>query len=286
VSFRFCQDFFDFPSNNWQNGRAFYFLVFVIMITASQVNDLRQMTGAGMMACKNALVEANGDTDLAIEILRKKGESKAVEKSDRETKEGSVFVYIKGNMGVMLGVECETDFVARNEKFQALGNTLAEKALEMEESAFRTWAEGEVKALVATIGENMSLGKILKIEAPVIGSYVHTNKKVASLVGAEGSVEVANDVAMQATAMNPKVFNPEDIAEEIIAKEREIWTEQLKTEKKPENIIQNILIGKERKFREESALLTQAFVKDSDINVKTYAEKNATKLLSFIRLAI
>lgn len=256
-------------------------------ITAAQVNELRQMTGAGMMECKTALTEANGDMDEAVTVLRKRGTAKAAKKADRETPEGMAFIEkISGKASLVL-LGCETDFVARNDKFQEFGKELAKKALQA--GAEATQAEGDEKILelVGVIGENMKVRGVRVIDAPVIGSYIHSNGKIGVLVGLSGANEVvAADIAMHAAAMNPLVLSPANVTDELVAKEKEIWAEQLKNEGKPENIIANIMMGKEKKFREESALIAQPFVKNPSQTVAAYAKEHGAEVVAFARLAI
>lgn len=253
-------------------------------ISAKAVMDLRNKTGVSMMAVKKALVEAGGDEDKAIEILRKRGETKSSEKADRAASEGVVAMAIKGNKACLSSVHCETDFVARNEDFVKLAQTIADRFLEKGDAA---QAENEKAAqdAVNTLGENIQLGQHVMIEAPVIGGYIHTNRKIGVLVGlSHGTEEKARDVAMHAAAMSPAVKHPHDISMEMVTKEREIWVEQLKAEGKPENIVENILKGKEKKFREEGALSSQVFVKDNSITVGQYLD--GSELVEYVRLKI
>ncbi|MFH0837668.1 MAG: translation elongation factor Ts, partial [Patescibacteria group bacterium] len=231
-------------------------------ITASQVNDLRQRTGISMMACKKALEEAGGDEEKAIEILRKKGAAKAAEKADRAMREGIIVIKTKNNTAVIVKFSCETDFVAKNEEFKAIANKAAETALKKGVEDARKEAEPAIKALFAKLGENMAI-EVDSIKGDGIGEYLHTNGKVGAIVNlASKDAEKARDIAMHITAMNPEVISPEDLPEDVVVKEREIWTEQLKNEGKPAAIIGRILEGKEKKFREEAALIKQSFVKD------------------------
>ena len=257
------------------------------MITAAQVNELRKLTGAGMMDCKKALVESEGNMEEAIVVLRKKGAAKASSKSERETSEGSAFIFSEGNKAAIVLISCETDFVARNDKFIALGEELAKKAIQSDKDS--TLSDGNTQAteLAGVIGENIKVLDIQIIEAGTIGKYIHSNKKIGVLVALEGgNKEIATDIAMHVAAMNPKVLSPNEISEELVNKEKEIWIDQLKNEGKPENIIENILKGKEKKFREESALNKQAFVKDNKKTIEEFAKENGATVVSFIRLSI
>ena len=253
-------------------------------ITAAQVNELRQRTGIGMMACKKALEEAGGDEERAIDILRKKGAAKAAEKADRETKEGIVLVKVEGDKAAIIKLSCETDFVAKNEEFVAIANKAVETALSKDVDAAKTDAEPAMKELFAKLGENMGI-EVDVIEGEGIGEYVHTNGKVGTIVNLTSKdADKARDIAMHITAMNPTVIKPEDLPEDVVVKEREIWSDQLKNEGKPEEIIGKIMEGKERKFREEAALIKQTFVKDGEKTVEQYLEDNS--VTGFVRMAI
>jgi len=253
-------------------------------ITASQVNELRQRTGISMMQCKKALEETNGDEEKAIELLRKKGADKAAEKSDRQMKEGIILSKVEGNKAVIVTQYCETDFVAKNEDFRAIAEKAAETALKDGIESAKTEAEPALKDLFTKLGENMSI-EVDVLEGEGLGEYVHTNSKVGTIVNlAKPDSEKARDVAMHITAMNPNVVSPDDLPEDVVIKEREIWTEQLKTEGKPAEIMDKILMGKERKFREESALLKQSFVKDGEKTIEEYLEDNTVE--TFVRKSI
>ncbi len=253
-------------------------------ITASQVNELRQKTGISMMQCKKALEEADGDQEKAIAILRKKGADKAAEKADRQMREGIILTKVEKDKAAIVTQYCETDFVAKNEEFRAIAEKAAETALKDGVEAAKNEAEPALKELFTKLGENMSI-EVDVVEGEGLGEYVHTNSKVGAVVKLNRSdSEKARDVAMHITAMNPEVVSPDDLPDDVVIKEREIWTEQLKAEGKPPEIIGKILEGKEKKFREESALLKQAFVKDGDKTVEEYLEDNSVE--TFVRKAI
>jgi elongation factor Ts len=191
---------------------------------------------------------------------------------------------IQGTKGAIVSVRCETDFVSRNTDFQKLAKDVAEAYLQKGQES-QASNEAKVKAAVNTLGENIQLGECSVIEAPVIGGYVHTNFKVGVLVGLDkGTVEQARDIAMHAAAMNPKVKYPEEVNADVIAKEKEIWKAQLEQEKKPANILENIMKGKEKKFREESALSSQMFVKDNSKTVSQYLA--GAKIVQYVRMII
>lgn len=234
-------------------------------ISASQVSALRARTGAGILDAKNALEEAAGNEEKAIEILRKKGQAQAVKKSDRAQSEGGVFIATDGRKAALVFVKSETDFVSRSDVFQKLGQELADTLLKKGQAGFDAFAKEKVPAAVLELGENISIGETQLVEAPIIGSYVHSNRKIGVIVGLDGgTTEQAVDAAMHAAAMNPSFVNPEEVSAESVAKEREIWKEQMAKDagKKPPEILEKIMAGKEKKFREENALVTQAFVKD------------------------
>jgi elongation factor Ts len=239
-----------------------------------------------MMDCKKALEEANGNQEEAITILRKKGVSKAAKKSDRETSEGMVFLAEKPGVKALFALGCETDFVSRNEQFQAFGKKYAEMALENDTES-KEDAIKNLPDLIGVIGENMSVIGCSAFKEGTLGSYVHSNGKIGVLVSLHnGNEECANDIAMHIAALNPQFLSPAEVCEDTLKKEKEIWIDQLKQEGKPENIIENILKGKEKKFREESALLTQPFVKDSSVTVEEYAKQNGASVQSFIRFSL
>ena len=255
------------------------------MITATQVNDLRKMTGAGMMDCKKALTESNGNMEEAVVVLRKKGAAKASSKSERSTSEGSVFIHVQNNKGAMVLIGCETDFVANNDGFQDLGNMLVKETLTS--GVNKEKAEAEITKVAGVIGENMKLLDIDIIESEVIGTYIHSNKKIGVMVALKGGTPtIAEDIAMHAAAMNPQVLSPSDVSSDLVDKEKEIWVDQLKAEGKPENIMENIMKGKEKKFRAETALTAQAFVKDPSKTVEQYAKESGAEVVQFLRFAI
>ena len=250
-------------------------------ISAALVKELRDKTGVGMMACKKALAESNGNVDKAIEILRKRGEAKAGEKSSRSTGEGVVIVSERAIVSLL----CETDFVAKNDAFQAFAQEIARASEEGAEKGKQLFEELKTDKIQA-IGENINLGDIQIIEkGDTIGSYVHSNGKLGAVVALSGGTEEqAKDLAMHAVAMNPIVANPEDVPNEEIEKEKAIYKEQLLNEGKPEQIIEKIMEGKVKKFCAERALTSQAFVKDPSLTVQQYL--GDAKLEGFIRFEI
>ncbi len=254
-------------------------------VTPAQVAELRARTGAGILAAKQALDEANGDTDKAIDILRKKGQAQAVKKADRDQREGGIFVAASDKKAAVVFVKCETDFVARSEPFLKLGQELAKTLHDKGQGALDTMVKDKMSGAVMELGENVSLGDSKLVEAGVVGTYVHSNRKIGVVVGLDGgTVEQATDAAMHAAAMNPTYVKPEEVSADSVAKEREIWKEQMAKDKKPAEIMEKIMLGKEKKFREENALVTQPFVKDQNQTVgKMLGKANVT---AYVRVAV
>lgn len=256
-------------------------------ITAADVSKLRKMTGAGMMDCKKALTEANGDFDAAIDIIRKKGQAIANKRSDRDASEGVVLsrVTADGKKGAILVLNCETDFVAKNESFIALAQSILDLALSSNaanvEDVMGLTLDGiAVKDVIihqiGVIGEKLDLPYYDVIKAESVVAYIHPGNKLATLVGFnKGGVEVqvGRDVAMQVAAMNPVSVNRDSVPQSVIDKELEIAKEQTRLEGKPEEMVEKIALGRLSKFFKESTLLEQIFVKDGKISVKEYIQK-------------
>jgi len=258
-------------------------------ITASAVNELRQKTGAGLMDCKKALQESNGDFEAAIDYLRKKGQKVAALRNDREAKEGVVYAAISadGKIGIMVGLGCETDFVAKNEEFVAFakgaGFAAISKNVKSIDELLQQPYEGvtiqdKVNEMVGKIGEKIELKRFERIEAESVVSYIHSNNKLGVLVGMNqpinSTIEAAGkDIAMQIAAMNPVALNKEEISEDIIAREKAIAMEQIIAEGKPESMVEKILPGKLNKFFKENTLLNQQFVKDNSVTVAEMLQK-------------
>ncbi len=270
-------------------------------ITAADVNKLRKATGAGMMDCKKALVEADGDFDKAIEILRKKGQKVAAKRADRESSEGAAIAKVNtdSTSGVIISLNCETDFVAKNDGFVKLAQELAELALGFEDKAAfldaqfngMTVAE-KLTEQTGVIGEKIEIGSFEKLSAPFVGSYIHAGNKIATLVGlsanVEGAATAAKDVAMQAAAMNPVALNEDAVDQSVIDKEIEIAKEQLRQEGKPEAMLDNIAKGKLNRFFKDNTLVNQAFIKDGKQNVAQYVKSVDSNLevTGFSRVAL
>ncbi|MFA5272599.1 MAG: translation elongation factor Ts [Candidatus Peribacter sp.] len=254
-------------------------------VSAASVSSLRQRTGVSMMECKKALDEAQGNEEKAIEILRKRGIAQVAKKAARDQFEGLVFLAQKADKAALVLLKCETDFVARDDHFRKAGTTFVETLLEKGDAALKTLAEKAVPELVQKLGENISLGEFHLITGTTLGTYLHTNSKIGVVVALEGgSAEAARDTAMHAAAMNPTVTRPEEVANEKVEKEKEIWREQLKKEGKPEAMFDKIMLGKEKKFREENALLKQPFVKDPAKTVEQFL--GTAKVTAYVRLAV
>lgn len=255
------------------------------MYSAADVKKLRDITGAGMMDCKKALEEAEGNIDKAIEVLRKKGQKLSLKRADREAKEGAVIAQISDDKkrGVIVKLSCETDFVAKNDGFVNLAHDFARIALEhfpatLEEVLalpYNGITIGEkIVEQVGVIGEKIELAAYERLEAEMVCPYIHMGNRAAVLVGLnktdEKFFEAGRDVAMQVAAMRPIAVDKDDVPADIVAKEIEIGKEQARQEGKPEQIIEKIAMGKLNKFYQESTLLNQAFVKDSKMTVRDY----------------
>ena len=238
-------------------------------IDVKLISQLRDKTGAGLGDCKAALEEVGGDLDKALEVMRKKGEVKAAKKADRATKEGIVAIAKSGNKTAVVALACETDFVSRGEAFQSAVNAMADKLLNFSSEEFKVWADEQIKDLVLKIGENIQLSNYGVFDGAVVGQYIHSNKKVAGItVLNSGDQAVADDIAMQIAAMSPRWLKPEEVDADILAKEKEIYREQLLGEGKPEAMIEKITEGKLAKFYEENCLLNQVFIKDDSKKIK------------------
>ncbi len=280
-------------------------------ITADSVKQLRERTGAGMMECKKALVETGGDLDAAAELMRKSGLAKADKKAARVAAEGTVAVERSGSAAVLVEVNCETDFVARGDEFQAFAQNVARTALatasDTLESLLRaasgsTSLEEQRRALIAKLGENISVRRFVRIMAPgapgvpgaaiapgargVLGTYIH-GSRIGSLVALEGGDEgLARDLAMHVAAVSPAFIDAGEVPTTVLDKEREILTEQTKGEKKPPDIIAKMVEGRLRKYLAEITLLGQPFVKDPDITVEKLVKTAGAKVVRFVRYEV
>lgn len=271
-------------------------------ITAADVKKLRDMTGAGMMDCKKALAEADGDFDRAVELLRKKGQKVSEKRADREANQGLILAKVSDDRSkaAALEINCETDFVARNEEFQKDAESFLDAIFNNEIDNLDDLLSTEINGLtvekhldemVGKIGEKIEISKVVltKTEGSLI-SYIHPGNQLGVLVEFDGDIEdeeVGKDVAMQVAAMKPLAVTRDGVDSSLVEKELEIAKEQLLNEGKPENIAEQAAKGKIRRFYEERVLLEQKFVKDNSISVKEYLEKNNTPLVkSFHRLQL
>ncbi len=270
-------------------------------ITAAEVNKLRKTTGAGMMDCKRALVEADGDFDKAIEVLRKQGQKVAAKRADRDSSEGAAIAKVNSDdtKGVVISLNCETDFVAKNDDFITLANELAELAMGFEsKDAFLSadfkgmTVQDKLTEQTGVIGEKIEIGGFERLSAAFVGSYIHAGNKIATLVGLSAAVNgagiVAKDVAMQAAAMNPVALNEEGVDQSVIDKEIEIAKDQLRQEGKPEEMLDNIAKGKLKRFFKDNTLVNQDFIKDSKQSVAQYVKSvnSDLKVTGFKRVAL
>jgi elongation factor Ts len=265
-------------------------------ITADTVKQLRERTGAGMMECKKALVETGGDLDAAAELMRKSGLAKADKKAARGGAEGTVAVERSGLCAVLVEVNCETDFVARGDEFQAFARDVARLALEKAPSdvnALLAQANGsstldeQRRTLIAKIGENISVRRFVRLSAPgALGTYIHGGR-IGSLVALKGGDEsLARDLAMHVAAVNPAYIDAGGVPAAVLDKEREILAEQTKAEKKPPEIIAKMVEGRLRKYLAEITLVGQPFVKDPDTTVEKLLKKADATVVQFVRYEV
>lgn len=262
-------------------------------ITAADVNKLRQITGSGMMDCKNALVEAEGDFEQAIDILRKKGQKVANKRADRDANQGLVIAATNADktFAALVMVNCETDFVAKNEEFAALANNISKLAINQKPGSLDelkalkienfTIAE-HLMNLVGKTGEKMDIAHYESIEAPSTFAYNHMGNKLASILGLNKGGElyekIGHELNMQVAAMAPVAIDKDDVDPSVIEKEIEIGKEQARQEGKPEDMLEKIAVGKLNKFFKESTLLNQDFIRDTKVTVRDYMAKNDKEL--------
>ena len=270
-------------------------------ISATDVNKLRKATGAGMMDCKKALVEAEGDFDTAVEVLRKKGQKVAANRADRDSSEGAVIARVNDDatVGVIVSVNCETDFVAKNESYVTLSNQLADVALAHD--SLHSFLAADFNGMSVTdklteqtgvIGEKIEIGGFERLEGAFIGSYIHAGNKIATLTSlsavVDGAAEAAKNVAMQVAAMNPIALNEEGVDAATVEKEIEIAKDQLRQEGKPEAMLDNIAKGKLNRFFKDNTLVNQAYIKDGKQSVNDYVKSVDAELTitGFKRVAL
>lgn len=264
-------------------------------MSAALVKELRERTGLGLLECKRALKAADGDVDKAIEEMRKSSGMKAAKKAGRTAADGIVAVRLSddGSYGIILEVNSETDFVARDENFLGFVNSVAEAAFTAKQTDVAALMGGELEtareALVQKIGENISVRRVelVAADAGVVGAYVHGTKRIAVLVALKGGdQDLAKDVAMHVAAVNPQVVSASDMPAEVIAKETEIYTAQAQESGKPAEIIEKMIAGRVKKFLAENSLIEQAFVKDPDVTVGKLVSAAGAEVVSFVRFEV
>jgi len=264
-------------------------------MSAALIKELRERTGLGLLECKKALAEADGDIDAAIEALRKSSGMKAAKKAGRTAADGVVAIEAAadGSFAAMVEVNSETDFVARDENFLGFVKRVTSKAFEQRIADIEVLAGDEIEearqALVQKLGENISVRRVVTHEASdgIVGGYVHGNNRIAVLVALQGgSDELARDVAMHIAAVNPQVVSPDDMPADVIAKEREIYAAQAQDSGKPAEIVEKMIDGRIRKFLAENSLTEQAFVKDPDMTVGKLVSGAGATIVGFTRFEV
>jgi elongation factor Ts len=262
-------------------------------ISATMVKELRDRTGLGMMECKKALGEANGDIELAIENLRKISGLKAAKKADRTAADGVVAVKVAddNSYGVAVEVNSETDFVARDAGFLAFVNSVVDKAFTTKQTDVAALMAGDLEnareALVQKIGENIGVRRIKLVEGGVVGGYVHLNSRIAVLVQLEGgNEELARDIAMHVAAVNPAVVSSEQMPADLVEKEKDIIRAQPDMAGKPAEIVEKMMVGRINKFLKEASLIDQPFVKNPEVTVGKLAKDAGASVTSFVRLEV
>jgi len=264
-------------------------------ITAAMVKELRERTAAGMMDCKNALQEANGDMELAIENMRKSGQAKAAKKAGNIAAEGTILIKEAGGVAALLEVNCQTDFVAKDANFLAFANEVADAALAAKATIEELQAQFEEKriTLVTKIGENINVRRVEYIEGSALASYRH-GATIGVVVAGEGDAESLKHIAMHVAASKPEYINPEDVPADVVEKEKEIQLDILKTEnsqldeskKKPVELLEKIIIGRMKKFTGEISLTGQAFIMEPKKTVGEVLKEKGMTVSSFVRLEV
>ncbi|MCR9769894.1 translation elongation factor Ts [Vibrio harveyi] len=256
-------------------------------VTAALVKELRERTGAGMMECKKALVEANADIELAIENMRKSGAAKAAKKAGNVAAEGAIIIKEENGVAVLLEVNCQTDFVAKDGNFTAFADKVALDALATKATAEELVAkfEEERVALVAKIGENINIRRVAYVEGTAIASYRH-GEKIGVVVAGEGDAETLKHVAMHVAASKPEFVNPEDVPTDVVAKEKEVQVEIAMNEGKPQEIAEKMVIGRMKKFTGEISLTGQAFIMEPKKSVGEMLKEKGASVSTFVRLEV
>ena len=265
-------------------------------ISAALVKELRERTGAGMMDCKKALTEADGDIELAIENMRKSGQAKAAKKAGRIAAEGVILARAEGNTAVMIELNCETDFVGKDASFRAFGEqvlalAVANKISDLEALKAAAMENGDsvevsLNNLIAKLGENMNLRRMIVVEGDNLGTYIHGGRigVITKLVG--GTTDLAKDLAMHVAANSPQFVQPEDVSADVVAKEREIQIDIAINSGKPKDIAEKMVEGRMKKFTGEISLTGQMFVKDPSISVADLLKKEGADVLEFVRFEV
>ena len=268
-------------------------------ITAAMVKELRERTGAGMMECKKALVEANGDMDAAIEQLRKTGLAQADKKAGRVAAEGQIILATSddGRQAVLLEVNCETDFVAKDESFRSFAGNVAQLALTLDSEDVETLISSDYgdggsvevarQALVSKLGENIQVRRFIQVHSEgALGAYIHGGRIGVVVCTVGGDTELARDLAMHVAAINPAYISADDVPADVLAKEKEILVAQAADSGKPPEIVEKMVAGRLRKFLSETTLLGQPFVKDEDVTVEKLLSQHHASVTSFTRLEV
>jgi elongation factor Ts len=266
-------------------------------VTMAEITKLRQLTGAGMMDCKNALIEANNDMEAAIEIIRKKGQAIAAKRSDREASEGCVLADANGGFAAIVALKCETDFVAKNADFIGITKSILQLALSLQPATLEelksTTLDGrpvvdKITSFSGITGEKMELDTYEYVKGAYTVSYIHPGNKLASIVAFNKEIDyqVAREIAMQVAAMDPVAIDRESVPASIVEKELEIAREKARGEGKPENMLDKIAQGRLNKFYQEATLMEQAFIKDAKISIQQYLASvdKEVKVIAFKRV--
>jgi elongation factor Ts len=277
-------------------NQEFYLLRIPKMaVTAAQVKELRERTGAGMLDCKNALVEANGDIELAIENMRKSGQAKAAKKAGRIAAEGVILTKVANGVATMMELNCETDFVARDQGFLAFGEELINLASANKANDIETLNGFDINgskvsevrdALVAKIGENISPRRVVSVEGDVLGAYVHSARIGVLTILKGGDEELAKDIAMHVAAANPQFVKPSDVPAEVVAKEKEIQLDIAMQSGKPADIAEKMVSGRMNKFTGEISLTGQPFIKDPSMLVADLLKSKGAEVINFVRFEV
>ncbi|MEL7366378.1 MAG: translation elongation factor Ts [Pseudomonadota bacterium] len=256
-------------------------------VTAALVKELRERTGAGMMECKKALVEANADIELAIENMRKSGAAKAAKKAGNVAAEGAIIIKEENGVAVLLEVNCQTDFVAKDGNFTAFAEEVAADALASKASVEELQAKFEETrvALVAKIGENINIRRVQYVEGAALASYRH-GEKIGVVVAGEGDAETLKHVAMHVAASKPEYVNPEDVPADVVAKEKEVQVEIAMNEGKPAEIAEKMVVGRMKKFTGEISLTGQAFIMEPKKTVGEMLKEKGASVATFVRLEV